>query len=316
MKRLITPLFVLLTLSLIAALLVQERQAQNFDAELARLNRELIKREQQCKQQSTQIASLEANQKILKAEAEALRERVHAVASASSDSKPDAAPSPTPIEPKPGFTGMLRKMMADPQMKKALVQQQMTGMRQYYADFIKQAGLSPAEAEKFFALLGERQGAIMEAGAVAGEGKSQSIKDYKEELKALLGEEHAAQFEGYEKTLPDRMGIAQLNQQLASTSSQLNDSQTNSLIQISSEERSKMPASPFKPGGTQGMDMSPEEMDQYFQQQADLNQRINTRAMSLLTPQQMEKFTAHQQQFLEMQKMGIKMAKEMLGTGK
>ena len=314
--KLIAPLVALLTLALVTALLVQERQAQNFDNKVAELSRAVLKSQQQAKQLSLKLASAEEAEKTLKAESEELRNRLHEVAAANAEPKADAAPSPTPSEPKNAFSGMLKKMMSDPQMKKVMAQQQMTALRAYYADFIKQAGLSPQEADALFEILGKRQAALMEAGANIGEGTPPPPTDYKEELTALLGEQRAGKFKEFEKSLPDRIALSQLDQQLGTSGVQLNDSQKSSLLQIYSEERSNSPAPNFQPGSGQGVNMTDEEIDQYSQRQADLNQRIATRAGSILTAQQLQQLIASQKQMLEMQKMGMKMAKQMLGTGK
>jgi len=316
MKRLIIPLVVLLTLSLIAALLVQERQAQKFDTKVAELSRALLKSEQHEKQLAQKLASAEENQQILKSESDQLRTRLHEIAAATPEAQPDAAPSPTPSEPKNPFSGMLKKMMADPQMKKAMAQQQLGFMRQYYADFIKMAGLTPQESDKFFEILGKREEARMEAGANLGAGNPAKINEHQDELKTLLGDDRAKQFKDFEKSVPDRIALSQINQQLSSSGAQLNDSQTNSLLQIYSEERANGKAPDFKMGSGDAMNMSDAQIDQMLQYQSDLNQRIDTRASSLLTPQQMEKLQAAQKQALEMQKMGMKMAKQMLGPGK
>jgi len=317
MKRLIAPLVVLLTLSLIAALLVQERTSQKFDDKVGELSRALLKSQQQTKQLTVKLADSEQKQKILQTESEELRSRIKEYAAAAeSEQKADAAPSPTPsAEPKNGFSGMLKKMMADPEMKKAMAQQQMSFMRQYYNDFIKQAGLTPQEADKLFEILSKKQEAAMEAGSkVIQDGVKGATppKDYQDELKALLGDQRAAQFTNYEKTLPDRITLGQINQQLSSSGTQLNDAQTNSLLQIYSEERANSPAPSFKPDPANPTNFSDAEMEQYFQQQADLNQRIALRANSILTPQQLEKLLAAQKQIIDMQKMGMKMARQMM----
>jgi len=317
MKRLIAPLVVLLTLSLIAALLVNERVSQKFDQQTGELSRALLKSQQETKQLTLKLADSEKKQKILQTESEELRSRIKEYAAAAApEQNADAAPSPTPSsETKADFSGMLKKMMADPEMKKAMAQQQMSFMRQYYNDFIKQAGLTPQEADKLFEILSKKQEAAMDAGTkILQDGVKGATppKDYQDELKALLGDQRASQFKNYEKSLPDRITLGQINQQLSSSGAQLNDAQTNSLLQIYSEERANSPAPNFKPNPANPTNFSEAEMEQYFQQQADLNRRINLRANSILTPQQMEKMQAAQKQMLDMQKMGMKMAGEMM----
>jgi hypothetical protein len=315
MKSLIPPLFIFLTLALVAALFVQERQGQVYQTQIADLSRKLIKSEQAGKRQATQIASLQGSQKALSEESQTLRERLdqalEAVRAQAAQSGGDAAPAPTPAEPKPGFAGMIKQMMADPETRKTMLQQQSMVMRQMYGPFLKQAGLSPQEADKFFEILSSRQEAIMDSAASGG--APQPPKDISSELKALLGEPRAAQFEKFEKSLPDQIMVNQLNQQLSPEGIQLSDTQTQGLLQIYADERPKMNATPFKPGSMDGANLTQEALDHYFQQQSELNQRVLARAMGILTQQQIERLKAQQAQNLEMQKMGMRMAKQFLG---
>lgn len=314
MNKLLTPLAVLLTLALVAALLVEQRQAQKFDLKIGELNRELLKSREECKQLGAKAAAAEAQQKQFQAESESLRERLHTIAQQTPPPNPDAAPSPTPEEPRNPFPGMMKKMMADPQMKKAMAQQQTMALRQSYSAFIKEAGLTPQEADKLFELLGKRTESLMEVAANPGDPNPPKVNLYSEEFKALLGDQRASLFKEFEKSLPDRMAITQVNQALADSNSQLNDSQTRSLLQIFSEERAHSSAAPISPAP--GQPMNSEQIDHYIKEQTDLNQRITIRASSILTPQQMEQFQASQKQQLEMQKMGLKMAEQMLSPAK
>ena len=195
MKRLILSLFVLLTLALLAALFVQERQVQQLDEQITRLTRQLFKSEMLCKRQSTQIAELKASEEAAKAETEALRDRLHAAPA------PEPAFGPVPVEPKPGYSGRIKEMMADPQTKQAMLKEQTAALQQVYADYVNQAGLDAQETEKLLGILAARQEARMES--LAGQTPA-APGDFQEQLKALLGEQRAAQLVEFERAHPVR----------------------------------------------------------------------------------------------------------------
>ena len=86
-------------------------------------------------------------------------------------------------------------------------------------------------------------------------------------------------------------------------------------MQVIADERAKQPPSPLtQPGNMKSLNMSDEQMQQFFQSQEDVNSRVRTRAMGILTPTQLQALEAFQKQQIEMQKMGLKMAKQMFGT--
>jgi hypothetical protein len=72
----------------------------------------------------------------------------------------------------------------------------------------------------------------------------------------------------------------------------------------------------MQPGSTAGLTMSDDQMQQFFQGQEEVNERIRTRAMSLLTADQMKAFEQFQKQQIDVQKMGMTMARRMFGNGK
>ena len=217
---------------------------------------------------------------------------------------------------------MFGKMFKDPEMKKAMAAQQSIALRQFYADFAKLANLSPQETEQLYDLLTQRQMAMMEnagdmmngspdvkaAEATAADAK----KQFDDDLKTLLGDSRASQFQTFEKSLGDRIALNQLNQQLASSGMPLNDGQRDGLLRIIGDERSKQPASPIQSGNPSGLAaLSDDAMEKFFASQQEMNARVRTRAMSLLTAQQMQALEQGQKQQLEMQKAGIKMARQM-----
>ena len=132
-------------------------------------------------------------------------------------------------------------------------------------------------------------------------------------LKSMLGSDRFATYQQFEKTLPDRIQVQQLGQQLDSVGTPLIDYQSQALVQIMSEERANMPSAlSNNSGGAQQLaSMSPDDIDQYSQQLDAMNQRVYNRAMSILSPQQLTAFAAFQKNMAASQLAGLKMAQGM-----
>jgi len=161
------------------------------------------------------VSSLESESQQLRA-ARAMR-RVRLEPGAA----PDAAATPDDTKPK-GRDGFLAKMFKDPEMRKMLAAQQAAALRGFYSDFVKQAHMTPDEADKFFQLLQERQMALMDSSANMLAGSPIDVKSATaatntadDALKDLLGPDRFTQYQAFEKTLGDRIQVQQFSQQLA-----------------------------------------------------------------------------------------------------
>ena len=62
--------------------------------------------------------------------------------------------------------------------------------------------------------------------------------------------------------------------------------------------------------------MNAETMEAQFKWQEEFNKRVIERARTLLSPEQLQEFSEFQTQMSNMQRMGIKMAREMFGGNK
>jgi hypothetical protein len=142
-----------------------------------------------------------------------------------------------------------------------------------------------------------------------------------EQVKALLGEEKYAVYEDYQKSMGDRMVLNQFQQQSDGTETALRDEQMKQLVQVMKEERTRIPPvfsdNPSKAGESLSKMMNQELMDQQFKWQEDFGKRVADRAAQILSPEQAKEFSEFQSQQLNMQKLGLKMAREMFkpGTG-
>jgi hypothetical protein len=264
-------------------------------------------------------AAAAATEKALALESESAQLRA-ARALTSTRLEPEASPMPRTEEQAKPKEGFLAKMFKDPEMRKMMVSQQAGVLRGFYADYVKQAHLTPDEMEQFFNLLQDRQMALMDSSANMLSGSAvdtnaamAATDTANDALKALLGPARFGQYQDYEKTLGDRIQVQQFSQQLGAAGAPLQDNQSQALIQIMSQEQANMPnlQSANGAGMQQALNMSPSDIDQYSQQLNAMNQRVYDRAVSVLTPQQLTAFGNYQKTMAATQLAGLKMAQQM-----
>ena len=86
------------------------------------------------------------------------------------------------------------------------------------------------------------------------------------------------------------------------------------------EEREKVPPviseDPTKTADSLSKLMNSEMMEQQFKWQEEFDKRVFERAGKVLTADQLKEFAEFQEQQSSMQKLGLKMAKEMFGGNK
>jgi hypothetical protein len=113
------------------------------------------------------------------------------------------------------------------------------------------------------------------------------------------------------------MQLDQLRTQLEGQNLALQDQQASQLLQIMKDEKERVP--PIIPSDAgQNPDKLKDmftggKLEQQLQWMEDYNKRVLERAGQVLTPAQLQQFTDLQNQQASMQKLGLKMAKEMFG---
>ncbi len=229
-----------------------------------------------------------------------------------------------------GMGDMLSKMMKDPAMKEMMRSQQKVMVQKMYGPLLKDLNLAPEEKDRFMALVLDHQlAAVDQAGTLFGGGDKDktevaaTLKDKEKEmeanLKALLGDDKFAQYTDYKGTMGDRLQLDQLKQQLDGSGTPLQDDQLKSLLGIMKEERDKVPPVVDNKAANGAADfakmLTDDSIEKQFQWQQDLNRRVLERAGQVLSPQQLKEYTDFQSQQLNMQKAGMKMAREMFGSG-
>lgn len=150
----------------------------------------------------------------------------------------------------------MRELMSKPEVQALLNLQQKAAIEQRYAALFKSLNLTPEQAGKLTALLAERGNTrrdVAEAARAAGidprenpEAYRKLFTDAQNELnngiKSVLGEQGYAQYQNYEKTLPQRALVDNLQQRLSYSATPLTPTQADQLVQILAANQPPRPA--------------------------------------------------------------------------
>jgi RNA polymerase sigma factor (sigma-70 family) len=208
----------------------------------------------------------------------------------------------------------LAKMMDDPTMKDFMRQQTLDNIKRQYAPLLKKLNLTPEESGKFMKLLTENAlknldvtSAMMRGDmdkTQIGQDRIKDQKDVDAQLQALLGEPRYAQYQDYTASLPARAQLDMFKTQF--NDNPLSDDQNAKLLDVMKIETKKN-------GATQlGIDSSTQALEDYLQQTAESNQRIQQQAAGFLSPEQTEALGRFQTNMLNMAKVGMSMKQKFL----
>lgn len=333
MNRLV-PLLVVASLGLGGTVVWQNQQLSAERLRVGALSESLSTSEARAAELENELAQLRQANAAFQSESEQLRKKLASRseadrANASTETKLEA-PGGKGKE-KGNFMQAMAKMFTDPEMKKAMRGQQAMGIRMIYGDLSKELGLTPDEADQVIELLTDRQMALtgksmelMNAGnqdeakmKELRDGISESRKEYNHQLENILGKERYSKLETYERTLGERMVLNQLDQQFSARGMALQEPQRQQLLQAMIDERLKAPPTPWDPsnpdvGAQMNAIRSDEMLKRLFEQQQQINTRVLDRARGFLTLDQLNTLQQSQQEFLQMQQVGMKMGREML----
>lgn len=268
------------------------------------------------------------------------RERDAALARAKSGAGAGEAPASAEtagVKPEPQKAGggnPWAKMFETEEGRKMMKTQMSMMTKMQYGDLARLLKLSPQDADQVMALLADRQaamaehqfklmsgGQIDEAAMREVSAKTKAVKDeYDEKLKAVLGEQKFGEMQDYDRTLGERMMLAQYEQQFNASGAPLQQGQRDELLKIMGDERKKSPPPIFDPSGQnpgRGLDQLQDDaaLDRFLQQEADYQRRVLASATRALSPDQVNALQKAFEQMAEMQKFGIKMGREMMKGG-
>jgi len=148
----------------------------------------------------------------------------------------------TPLQQAEAF----RELMARPEVQAIMSSQQKDAVQARYAALFKSLNLAPEQAEKLKTILADRQTTMQDVMSAA---RDQGIdprtdrnavqklmevarNDITSSIKSVIGESGFNQLETYEKTIPQRNIVNQLQQRLSSTDTPLTSIQADQLVQI------------------------------------------------------------------------------------
>ena len=251
-----------------AVIALQWNRIETQKTELASLQNQLQQASQQGEEQQASIKKLETRDESL---TQSLRasERESAQLRASAHKPPAAAPvaaaNPSGVFPEgKGLGSLMENMMKDPDMMKAMAEQQVQVLKTQYGPLVKQLNLTPEQRDAFYGLLSDNmtnalvQGLAMMSGTNNPDAASSvagAQKSLQEQMKLLLGEDGSAQFQAFQASLPDRQMLEQMKSNFADNP--LNDSQQQQLLQLMVNER-KNSATAADPGLGNAVSCRPE----------------------------------------------------------
>ncbi len=235
-----------------------------------------------------------------------------------------------------GSMSAMAKMFQTEEGKKMMKTQIGMMTKMQYGDLARALNLPPEQTEKIMNLLSERANAMagnpwkfMSEGKLdeatikkMGEETEATRKNYDSMLKNELGDEGFQHFEEYEKSIGERMALAQLDPQFSAAGTPLQADQRDKLLQIMSDERKNSPPSEFDRTGrdaAKNMSLMNDDaaVDRWMQQEEDYRKRVVDQAgkAGVLSADQLKAFQQGFDQLAQMQKFGIKMGKEMMKAG-
>jgi hypothetical protein len=222
------------------------------------------------------------------------------------------------------------KMLRDPAMRDTLRAQSEAYLDFEYRDLFDHLGLDEKKREAVLAVLKERLAKQTDLGLSALD-KSGSAGDRQKasdelakltadtgaKLKELLGESYS-QFDRFEKSQPEREQLKTLTSMLKDQSLSLDEATETKLMDAMYDTRS---AFKFDRDLSDENTLSPEDLsqavvDRYLQQNDELQQQIQQKAKTILSPEQFEVFVKSQENQRQVTQMGIQMLRQMTGEGK
>lgn len=324
----------LVSLALTALLVVQWRNSHQQKQTLENVQLQVEKLVQQEKAATSRVKELEMETRRLRGQLHAAEieasgarfalnaARQNAPAGEGGGATPGAGAQGEQGRGGAGMGSFLANMMKDPEMRKAMEQQQRMGLDMVYGALFKELQLTPEQEKEFKdALLAMQMTNMVQAGTLfdaantnrteLAQSLAEDRKKAEERLKEIVGEEKYQRFQDYSQTLGERMMLEQFARQ-----AQVTPEQNEQLLAIIAEEKKNMQINM----GAQGLDPnrdwpklieSGEATEHLLAQQEQVNERVLARANEILSPEQVEKFRPFMTNQMAMQRAGLKMARQM-----
>lgn len=217
-----------------------------------------------------------------------------ATVAAAETASPGMPPSPMEFRGRGPFQSAAGQNFMRARMK--------TSIRRLYEDAGHALGLSPEKSNQLLDLLADQQTRnIGDIRSKVPEGQSirQYLQDQQkknaDEITALIGQERAADWAAYQKSLPERSTLGVVRDQLEQAGVPMTESQRSQMLAAITEESQRLP----RPTPTQGL--PPEEtMAQMNQWQTEYDKALLDRAKQVLNADQYSAYKDYQDWQTEM----------------
>jgi RNA polymerase sigma factor (sigma-70 family) len=216
---------------------------------------------------------------------------------------------------------MLAEMMKNPEMIKALREQQSMTIKLQYGPLARQLNLSPEQTDSLYQILTDKTVRVLESSSAtlsggnpndAAQTATDLAKETESALQALLGDAGYKAYQDYQSTVADRTLLNSIKSNFVDNP--LSDEQQQQLLQVMTSSRQSV-AGLNPPDLSQ---LSPEDRlakaGQFLQQQEQINQQVLAQATGFLSPDQLQTLGASQSNLLSLQKAGMAMAQKMFGS--
>jgi hypothetical protein len=308
------------------AAILQSRKADEAKAQAEAARQKAEADAKKLAEQQQTIERLQKQKSSLSKQYQAALAKNSSAPEVSNNSKSDADSAATNAQSSSkNNAGFLARMLKDPNMRNMMREQQKVMLKTMYDPLFKEMNLSPEDSDKLMTMMLDNQMSGMEKGMALlnGDADKETLrkevaedkKAYEAQLKEFLGDERYAQYDDFQKSLPDRMQMKQLKSQFSDNP--LTEDQSGQLLAMMKEERKRATAeNPTDATKDFSTVLSEESMNKYLEQQEQINSRVLERASQILSPEQAEILGRSLTNQLAMQKMGMNMARSMFGGDK
>ena len=232
----------------------------------------------------------------------------------------------------------LAAMFNNPEMKELIRSQQKavlgTMTEKNYGRFFAAAHLTPEQSTSLKDLIMNKQLAASEMGMSMFSGNLDEVKradlvaqvktssDAADaQIKTLLGDDNYTQFQTYEKSIPERMQVSALKDQLGTGPLALTDDQEQQLVQAMAQQRESFkfandPTDQTKLNADPTALFDETKLATRMQEMDKLNEQYLNTAKNILSPDQYKTFSSYLETQQTMQKAGLQMAAKMFAPTK
>jgi hypothetical protein len=199
----------------------------------------------------------------------------------------DGAPPPTPGV----FTTRRHEM--SPAARNFMRTRMKNSLRRQYEDVGPALGLSRERANEFIDLVADQQTRNFDSPPPQDAQSAQDMQKYfrdqqrknEAEIASFLGQDKLDEWTNYQQSMPDRMQLAQVRDQLEQAGLPMSESQRSEMLSAIAEERDRNP----RPTPTSGL--PPDEMAMQMNRwQSDYEKALYDRAKQVLTSEQFKSY--------------------------